>query len=282
VSGKKMIYKASVRALIFTTGLISNSRRSGESLKVGYSRKKDLVFTPEGWGRAVEGDLYQPEIDTKSPVILLVHGGGWSENDNRYQMAGIAKKLVKSGYTVFSVTYRLAPEFNFPAPVDDLYEALRYLKKNEQELNIDMSRVGVYGYSAGGHLGELVAMREMPEGVCIKAVVAGGTPHFVRLDPDFHMVKAFIGKAYDDEPKPYHKATPVDQVTAGFPPVFIYHGAKDELVPAIHVVKWVKRLAELNVEHELYWVKGRGHIGTFLLPRKALSKSLEFLDRKLN
>lgn len=285
---KNIIYKGSICALICSSSVltnscspVSNSDSSKKQIKVGYRSRKNIVFTPKAWPEAVKGNLYQPKLATKSPVVLLVHGGGWAESDNRYQMTGIAKTLAKRGYTVFNVTYRLVPDHRFPAAVDDLYEAIKYLKKNEEVLNIDMNRLGVYGYSAGGHLAELVAMREMPKGVKIKGVVAGGTPHFVRLDPNFHMVKALIGNTFDENPEPYYKATPVDQVTADFPPVFIYHGAKDELVPAVHVHKWVKRLEELNVEHELYWVKGRGHIGTFLLPRYALSKSIEFFDKRL-
>jgi len=288
MSSKKIIYKASICALIFTTGVFTkscspviDSSSSERRTKVDYDSVKDVIYTPKAWPQAVMGDIYKPKVTEKTPVVLLVHGGGWSKNDNRYQMAAIAKKLAKRGYTVFNVTYRLAPQFNFPAPVDDLHQALKYLKSNEKRLNIDMDRVGVFGYSAGGHLAELLAMRDMPKGIEIKAVVAGGTPHFVRVDPDFHMVKTFIGKSFDKDPEPYYKATPVDQVTADFPPVFIYHGAEDELVPTLHVHKWVKRLEELGVEHELYWVKGRGHIGTFLLPRQAINKSIEFLDKKL-
>ncbi len=288
MSCKKVIYKGSICALIFSAGIVSNScspasntAAAEKQIKVGYKSSKDIVFTPEAWPEDVKGDLYQPRIVGKSPVVLLVHGGGWAENDNRYQMTGIAKTLAKRGYTVFNVTYRLAPQYNFPAPVDDLYQAIKYLKKNEQVLNIDMNRLGVFGYSAGGHLAELVAMRDMPNGVKIKAVVAGGTPHFMRVDPDFHMVKALIGKSFDEDPTPYYKATPVDQVTSNFPPVFIYHGAEDQLVPTLHVHKWVKRLEELNVEYELYWVKGRGHIGTFLLPSQSINKSIEFFDKKL-
>jgi acetyl esterase/lipase len=196
-------------------------------------------------------------------------------------MAGIARKLAKQGFAVFNVTYRLVPEFHFPAPVDDLLEALKWLKAREDSLNIDTERTAIWGYSAGGHLGELAAMRDMPEGVKIKAVVAGGTPHFVRVDPDFPLVRDFIGESFEDKPELYYQATPVEQVTKNFPPVFIYHGEKDDLVPPLHVKHWQKRLKELGVEHEIYWVKGRGHIGTFLLPQGSVSHATAFLCKKL-
>lgn len=254
---------------------------AGERIKVGYTCVKDITYTPEGWKQVVKGDFYKPKVAGKTPVVLLVHGGGWAENDNRYQMGGIARKLARQGVAVFNVTYRLAPEFHFPAPVDDLVEALKWLKYNEEQLEIDTERTAVYGYSAGGHLAELAAMREMPAGVKIKAVVAGGTPHFMRVDPDFPLVKDFIGESYDESPELYEQATPVDQVTKDFPPVFIYHGSEDDLVPPLHVKHWEKRLKELGVEHEIYWVKGRGHIGTFLIPQGSVSHAIDFLRKKL-
>ncbi len=252
-----------------------------EKTRVAYTCKRDIVYTPKGWAQEVRGDFYKPKVNGKTPVVLLVHGGGWAENDNRYQMAGIARKLARQGFAVFNVTYRLAPDFHFPAPVDDLSEALKWLKIHDDSLNIDTERTALFGYSAGGHLVELLAMRDAPEGVKIKAVVAGGTPHFVRVDPDFPLVREFIGKSYNENPEIYHQATPVDQVTKNFPPVFIYHGSKDDLVPLLHVERWQKRLKELGVEHEVYWVKGRGHIGTFLMPQGAVSKATGFLRDKL-
>lgn len=285
---KKLTYKTTVRSFICVGNLINLNRSkklhkqlTPKKIKAGYTCTRGIVYSPAGWGKEVRGDFYKPKVTGQTPVVLLVHGGGWAGNDNRYHMAGIARKLARQGFSVFNITYRLAPEFNFPAPVDDLLEALKWLRLNHETLGIDTERTAIFGYSAGGHLAELAAMRDMPDGVNIKAVVAGGTPHFVRLDPDFPLVREFIGKSYEDNPELYHHATPVDRVTKDFPPVFIYHGSKDELVPPLHVHRWEKRLKELGVEHEIYWVKGRGHIGTFLLPQCSISKATAFLNEKL-
>lgn len=288
---KMIAHRAVVCSLIFAGGLLnagcSSSSHRGSSTektkkaKVGYEVSKDVVYTPAKWAQPVRGDFYKPKVAQKTPVVLLVHGGGWAENDNRYQMAGIARKLAQQGIAVFNVTYRLAPEYHFPAPVDDLLEALSWLHANRDTLNIDTARTAVFGYSAGGHLAELAAMRKMPTGVKIKAVVAGGTPHFVRVDPDFPLVREFIGVTYKKNPDIYHRATPVDRVTKDFPPVFIYHGTEDDLVPPLHVRKWKKRLKELGVEHEVYWVKGRGHIGTFLIPQGSVKRAVEFIKERV-
>jgi len=214
---------------------------------------------------------------------LLVHGGGWSENDNRYQMTKLAQSIVEQGFAVFSITYRLTPEYVFPAQVDDLLEALNWLNTHAKNYQFDMQRTAIFGYSAGGHLAELATIRseEMPEEVKIRAVVAGGTPHFVRLDPDFPLVQKLLGHPWQDDVERYRAATPVDSVTEDFPPVFIYHGEKDNLVPWPHVKKWDAKLNELDVEHIIHWVKGKGHIGTFLMPRDAVVRAIYFMKQHL-
>lgn len=272
------IYRTFVRFLIWLTGLAENRGKRCE-----FTVERDVVYTPDGWAEEVRGDFYRPvmEEDGGLSVVLLVHGGGWADNDNRYHMVRQVDELVRAGFAVFNVTYRLAPEFHFPAPVDDLLEAVKWLKRNEERLCVDMERLGFFGYSAGGHLVELAAMGELPVGVKLGAVVAGGTPHFMRLDPDFPLVRAFMGHVWQDAPERYRDATPVDRVGENFPPVFIYHGAKDSLVPRQHVDKWVARLEELCVEYEVHWVKGRGHIGTFLMPKGAVHKAVDFMCKRL-
>jgi len=247
----------------------------------GFSVKKDLVYSPEGWEEELVGDFYRPDVEGEVPVVLLVHGGSWAENDNRYQMRGIAKKLAGEGFAVFNVTYRLAPKWNFPAPVDDLCEALRWLRECSEELGVNIRQVGVYGYSAGGQLVEMLAMRKLPGGLKVNAVVAGATPHYLRLKPDFPVVEVYLGKTFEEAPELYYEASPVDSVRKGFPPVFIYHGMEDELVPPVHAFKFLEKLDDYEVEYEVKWVEGRGHIGTFLFPGGAVGEAVDFLKRKL-
>lgn len=253
-----------------------------------YLVTEDIVFTPDDWDCQLHGDLYLPQLDSENdgqtlPVVLLVHGGGWAQNDNRYQMKKLAKSIAQEGFAVFSITYRLAPEYVFPAPVDDLLEAINWLSMNAGKYQLDMQRAALFGYSAGAHLAELAAIRkaEMPEGVMIRAVVAGGAPHFMRLDPDYPLVQQLMGHCWQEDVDRYRSATPVDTVTKDFPPVFVYHGARDTLCPSPHVEKWHARLQHLGIEHTIHWVKGKGHIGTFLAPRDAVVRAIHFMKKHL-
>ena len=298
---RKSAYQFFVRGLISLGGFMNAGcvRRTRRELGMGhepygFTVTENIVFTPDEWDCELQGDLYLPDInidlncETESdlktlPVVLLVHGGGWAENDNRYQMKKLAQSIVQEGFAVFSITYRLAPEYVFPTQVDDLLEAVNWLSKNACTHQLNLQKTIIYGYSAGGHLAELAAIRkeEMPEDVRIRAVVAGGAPHFMRLDPDYPLVQQFMGHSWQENVDRYREATPVDAVTEGFPPAFIYHGAKDVLCPSPHVEKWEARLLQLGIEHAIHWVKGKGHIGTFLAPRDAVIRAIQFMHEKI-
>ncbi|KAH8549777.1 Alpha/Beta hydrolase protein [Umbelopsis sp. PMI_123] len=104
--------------------------------------------------------IYTPQSDgsSKLPGIVFFHGGGFVFGDlNRYEP--VCRRLcVKSGAVIVSVDYRVAPEHPFPAAVNDCYAALEYVYQNADALNIDTSRIGVAGDSAGGNLSTVVSM----------------------------------------------------------------------------------------------------------------------------
>lgn len=244
----------------------------------GFSVRKDVAFTPEGWPAKLVADLYIPSAKGPTPAVLLIHGGGWSDKERRSDMTGIARMLAKRGYFVMNTTYRLTPNWKFPAQTEDLQAALRFMRENSNSLNIDTSRMATFGYSAGGHLGALIGL-DPKNGV--KAIVAGGAPADLSFWPDGKLTGLLLGGPLKGNESLYRDASPVTYVRTDSPPVFLYHGTSDDLVPIEHPKAFVAALEENGVEHEVYWIKGRSHIFTHLFPAAAISKALDFLDRKL-
>ncbi len=87
------------------------------------------------------------------PLIVYIHGGAWIGGD-KWDCPGAI--LVKAGYAVASVNYRLADQAKFPAQINDLKAAIRYLRAHARQYNIDAQKIGVWGHSAGGHLAALL------------------------------------------------------------------------------------------------------------------------------
>lgn len=244
----------------------------------GVSVRRDVAFTPEGWPAGLLADLYIPSAGKPAPAVLLIHGGGWNAKERRSDMDGIARMLANHGYFVMNATYRLTPEWKFPAQTDDLEQALAFMRKNSNSLNIDTSRIATFGYSAGGHLAALIGL-DPKNGV--KAIVAGGAPSDLRFWPDGKLTGLLLGGPVKGNEELYRKASPVTHVKKGSPPVFIYHGTSDDLVPTEHPKAFIAALEAKGVPHETYWIKGRSHIFAHLFSAAAIPKAIAFLDNNL-
>ncbi len=253
-------------------------QRQSVSRNIGYTLTRNFIFTPEQWPEKVPADLYQPNSTQPSPAVLLIHGGGWTGTDGRWQMDGIARKLVKRGYFVMNVTYRLAPEYTYPAPVDDMREALRWMRTHAVERGIDPARISAFGYSAGGYLAAMVGFTSEP-GV-VRAVVSGGTPGNLALYPGGKLVPQFLGGTCQEIPQRFREASPVNHISRMSPPTFVYHATEDKLVPLEHAWAMIHGLEKFRVPHEVYWINGRDHIAAFLFPAEAVDKAIDFLDRE--
>ena len=103
-------------------------------------------------GQRVAMDIVRPRAASeKRPAVVLVHGGGF-RGGARQSYLPVAIKLAERGYVAATVSYRLAPRHQFPAAVEDVKAAVRYLRANADRFGIDPDRIGAMGGSAGGHL----------------------------------------------------------------------------------------------------------------------------------
>lgn len=120
------------------------------------TEKKDVVYCTTG-SRNLLLDVFSPaqKDNRKRAAILLIHGGGW-RSGNRAQHHPMAQKLAQRGYVCFTPEYRLSTEALYPAAVQDLKAALRWISANAKAYNIDTAKIAVAGFSAGGQLAALV------------------------------------------------------------------------------------------------------------------------------
>lgn len=112
----------------------------------------DLEYAPAVGGKLAL-DIVRPRDNSGAPrpAVVCIHGGGFRAGA-RQSYLPLCIKLAQRGYVVATVTYRLAPKFQFPAPVHDVKAAIRWLRANAVRFGIDPDRIGVTGGSAGGRL----------------------------------------------------------------------------------------------------------------------------------
>lgn len=242
--------------------------------------QRGMTYTPAGWPAPQQADVYVPQGSGPFPAVVVVHGGGWDRRD-RSDMDSISEKLAQRGYVAVNIGYRLAPAFLYPAPLEDVRAAIRWVRASAASLRVDPRRIGGWGYSAGAHLVALAAMRDGAPDEALQAVVAGGTPADLPHYPHSPIITKFIGKPFADARATWIEASPVSHVDARDPPVFQYHGRSDQLVYVEDAYTFRAALDRAGVANELYEIRGAGHIATFLFGFGAEGAGLGFLDRHL-
>lgn len=206
----------------------------------------DVVYTRLSWPEALTADVYRPAGTAPAPAVLLLHGSGWRDGGSRWQMHGIARKLVKRGYVVVNAEYRFIPDVRYPAPLEDAREALRWMKSHSTEYGIDPKRIATFGYSAGGYLAALVALDDESGAAGVRAVVAGGAPFDLEFYARGDLIPVYLGGGLHEIPEVYRDASPVNHVRRSSPPIFMYQGTRDRLVRPEHALRMRQVCKELG------------------------------------
>jgi acetyl esterase/lipase len=226
-------------------------------------------------GKILFIDIYQPETKGPSPAAIVVHGGGWSSRTG--DMENVCRKLARAGYTAFNVRYRLAPKNLYPAAVEDVRDAIHWVRDHADKYNINQNQMVGWGYSAGAHL---ILHVGLDSKINLRAIVAGGTPADLTAWPKSPIVTPFLGVKYADNKKLWSDASPVNRVEKNSPPVFLYHGKRDSLVEIEQMYKMAKALKEKNILVETYESKIWGHATMYLFGQEADKKAFEFIEQR--
>ena len=250
------------------------------SVTTHYTVQNNVTYTPSDWPQQLNADVYVPDGSDIYPGVLMVHGGGWVGGE-RSIMKHLSETLARRGYVVINVDYRLAPQFHHPAQIDDLRQALRWMRINATRLKLDPERIGAWGYSAGAHLVAVLGTDGEAPATQIQAVVAGGLPSDLSDFPNGRLVLALMGVTRDVDPIAWDQASPFRLASPGDAPMFIYHGTWDTTVSVKQGRKMNAALEAAGVPVELYLLQGFGHNTTFLFGFNAESEAVGFLDRYL-
>src|ERR1700681_5096622 len=115
------------------------------------AKSEDGIVYGEAGGEQLTMDYYPPAGPSPHPIAIIIHGGGFvggtSKNGSE---AYCADFLAPAGYAVFSINYRLAPRYPYPAMVEDVERAIRYIRHNAKTWKADPKRIALVGGSAGG------------------------------------------------------------------------------------------------------------------------------------
>lgn len=211
--------------------------------------------------------------DNTLPVVVFIHGGGWAKGD-KDQLAWQCIRYAQKGYVAATVSYRLIDEAPFPACIQDVMEAIRYIKSICPEISGDPDNIGLQGYSAGAHLALMIALAsdeetfhsgayaEYDSSVKCAFVISAPTDFPERKNRGEALTQLHEQQRGDSEF--LRRVSPVEHVVADQVPILMVHGTNDELVPSFHYEHFKIRCSEAGVENfKLITEPGGGHMFFF-------------------
>ena len=249
-------------------------------------------------------DLCRPAKGTKPyPVVVCIHGGAWETGD-RSGHSGTIANLARAGYFAVSVDYRLAPKYRWPAQIEDVKCAIRFLRSKAKEWDLDPDRFATLGDSAGGHLALMAGLADGFEGKGghaefsskVQAVVNYYGPtdfiHYPSSASGDDILKNSLGKdgkgviadllgTSDPMAAVTKGASPITYVAKTSPPVLTMHGTADPLVPAEQAMALHTALEKAGAVHRLELFSGAGHGWGGKTAEKSSQIRLEFLEKNL-
>src|SRR5271156_1928882 len=205
----------------------------------------NIVYGVAG-GETLLLDVYEPanNVGKPRPAVVLVHGGGWT-NFDKSTMRALAQFLALAGFVAVPVNYRLFHDdaTRWPAQLDDVQRAVRWVRANSAKYNVDPEHVGAYGHSAGAQIATLLGMMETRDNSDallgkysskVQAVVdASGPADFTgdAHDDATEFLSRFLGADFATHPEVWRDASPVSHVAKSNAPILIIHGTHDAMVP---------------------------------------------------
>lgn len=212
------------------------------------SLQEDIEYAKIG-DRSLKLDLHYPK-QPDPPLIVYVHGGGWASGSKAdMPLAG----LLREGFAVASVDYRLSGEARFPAQIHDIKAAIRFLRARHEELHIRTDRIFIAGSSAGGHLAALVGVtnghpelegkvgEHLDQSSAVQGIISFFGASNLRtilsqstergLQMRVPALQRLLGGLPEETPELARLASPVFQVDAQDPPLLLIHGDADPQMP---------------------------------------------------
>ena len=246
----------------------------------------DLVFksTPQ---RLLTLDLYLPEGASDPPLVIYIHGGGWSGGSPKNPPL---RHLLDEDFAMAAISYRFSQEAKFPAQLEDVRDAVAWLVTNARKFGYDASRIALIGGSAGGHLAMLAGCALAIEALPVRAVVSffGPADFVLRAQTQPAKTQEPGGSVYEllggtpaEHPGAARAASPAMRVGKHSPPLLIFHGTGDKVVYLDQSERMAAAYREAGRPVELIIKDGAGHkISDFEDPINR-KKLLDFLTARL-
>ena len=231
---------------------------------------KDIAYDAEHGKRGLLDVYRRRDGVEKAPVLLQVHGGGWTVGDKEHQGIPLMLHMAARGWVCVAINYRLSPRDAFPAHLVDVKRAIAWVREHGASYGADPSFLALTGGSAGGHLAALAALTPndpeyQPGFEHVDTTVQAAAPHYGVYDfagvigtkrseqmRDLYLGPRVLFKDPRAELAEFEKASPLARVNADAPPFLVIHGSTDSLVEVAQARAFVEALRAVSRQPVAY------------------------------
>ena len=225
-----------------------------------YSVLKDTAYGD----RALHLDVFRPQESKVSayPAVVMIHGGGW-RSGSRSHLVPMAQQLAALGYVCVTLEYRLALEANYPASVQDIRTAIRWLRQHAADYTINADKIAVLGCSSGAHLATLIGVTsDEKSSVDVQAIInIDGVVSFIHPEAEAEIqgdaASTWLGVRYEENPVLWTDTSPLEHVGPRTPPILFVNSS----IPRFHAGRddFIAKLDGYGIHSEVHTFENSPH-----------------------
>lgn len=206
--------------------------------------------------------LWMPKAAKTGQAVVVCPGGGYGALAADHEGKQIAQWLNSQGIVAFVLKYRLGPRYRHPAPLQDAQQAIKTVRARASQLGIDAKRIGIWGFSAGGHLASTTAtLFTSPEDRPDFAVLAYPVISFTD-EPYVHKGSRRNLLGDNADPALVRSLSTELQIQKDTPPIFLFHTSEDAGVPPENSILFYLACHKAGVPVEMHiYEKGPHGVG---------------------
>ena len=236
-----------------------------------YKLYEDIVYS-SGLDWNLSLDIAVPKTKGPHPIIVYFYGSGFYPRDRKENFS-IIPEFISNGYAIAFITYRGIPDFQFPAPIYDAKESIRWLRSHAEEYGINPELIVAQGFSSGAYLSLMLALTNPEDNLegdtnnikidsSIKAAICHSAPTDFTLAPNDRVHSLFLKGSLQEKSEIWEQASPINYIDKNDAPILYLAGTDDHIVISEHWIRLNEKIRAVgnplslvvrsNTEHERY------------------------------
>lgn len=210
-------------------------------------------------GRALHLDAFINSAKKKLPAVIMIHGGGW-KSGNKEMQKPMAEAVADQKYQVFTIEYRLSDEAKYPAAIDDVVDAIQFVKNNASKYKVNPSKIAILGCSSGAQMASLIGQKfpkDIQSIISIDGILAFHHPE----SKEGKMAELWLGGSYEQIPEIWENASPLSHVSKNSPPILFvnsqferFHAGRGDMVKAMNSFGIYSKIEKIEKSPHTFWL----------------------------